>query len=394
MKKTLAFLCAGILLFSATAGCSTGEPPPESQSAETPASLVALPSPEPEIAPDDSAVAFFPAEEEAEPPPTAYIPYNWAFAEPEERGVDGSTLKSFHNALANVNIQCAVTVKDGYIIDEYYKEGFDENSVFRFNSCTKSFSGALIGIAVEKGLLSGVDAKLTEFFPQLSQPNQADKQDITVEHLLTQTSGMYWNEWSGGDYFMRLSRSENWVDFVLSQAMVATPGKVFNYTTGGSHLLGAVIQSVAGITAYEFGVEHLFKPLGMESVQWRADPQGISDSGNGISMTARDAAKFGQLYLNNGKWDNVQVIPEKWVSLSVAQQAAGSPGTGEYGYSWWLKRFGTNGKWYSTYYAMGAGGQYIFVVPELNLVTVMASRVSDAYTPQYYFNDYVMAACM
>jgi CubicO group peptidase (beta-lactamase class C family) len=328
---------------------------------------------------------------EAEPQ-TKFAEYGWRVDSPENHGANPDTLKAFHSALEGTDILCALTVKDGVIIDEYYKEGESENSVLRFNSCTKSVSGALVGVAIEQGLLSGVDAKLTEFFPQLSLPGQEDKGDITVEHLLTHTSGIYWNEWSGGDYFHRLSKSENWVDFVLGQDMASAPGEVFNYTTGGSHLLGAVIGKAAGMTAYEFGLERLFKPLGMKSVQWRDDPQGITDGGNGLSMTARDAAKLGQLYLNGGRWEGRQIIPEEWVGRSVTRQAAGSPGTGEYGYSWWLKAFGSEGAWYDSYYAMGAGGQYIIVVPGLELVTVMASRHSDTYLPQYIFNDYVLAA--
>ncbi len=391
MRKIIAFICTGTLIFC-MAGCATGEPPSASKpQSSVPASEVATAVPENLAVP--SASEYSEEESEEDELSTEFAVYNWEFDTPENHGVNSALLEDFHTTLAGANIWCAVTVKDGVIIDEYYKDGYDENSVLRFNSCTKSFSGALIGLAIDQGLLSGVDAKLSEFFPQLSAPEQADKQDITVEHLLTHTSGIYWNEWSGGDYFHQLSQSESWVDFVLGQDMASAPGTVFNYTTGGFHLLSAVIQAAVGTTAYEFGLEYLFKPLGMESVEWRDDPQGITDGGNGLSMTARDAAKFGQLYLNGGEWKGKQVIPEEWVKVSLETQVEGSYGTGEYGYSWWLKAFGSGEKWYSSYYAMGAGGQYIIVVPELNLVTVMASRVSDAYLPQHYFNDYVIAAC-
>ena len=314
---------------------------------------------------------------------------SWEFDSPENRGVSRETLEAFHAAIDSVEtIYSAVTVKDGYIIDEYYKEGYDEDYVFRFASCTKSVSGALIGLAIEHGYLSGVDEKLTEFFEELNEPEQEDKRDITVEHLLTHTSGIYWNEWAGGDYFRRFSGSENWVDFVFSQDMSSMPGTVFNYSTGGSHLLGGVLQEATGMSAYEFGVEHLFSPMGMDSVKWRSDPQEITDAGNGISMTARDAAKFGQLYLDGGRWKDRQIISQEWVELSTKRQTAGSPSTGEHGYSWWLRSFDG----YSGFYAMGHGGQYIFAVPELNLVTVMTSRVSDTYLPQRYFTEYVIAA--
>ena len=314
---------------------------------------------------------------------------DWEFDVPENHGVDSALLDNFYNAIGDTNINSVVIAKNGVIIDEYYKDDYDENSVFSLRSCTKSFSGALIGIALEQGLLSSVDVKLSEFFPQLAEADYENKQEITVEHMLTHTSGIAWYEWAGGTMFMEFTRSDNWVDFVLSQPMATKPGDVFNYTTGGSHMLAAVLQQATGKTAAEFGQEYLFDPLGMDSVQWRTDPQGITDGGNGVSMTSRDAAKFGQLYLNGGKWGDKQIIPKEWVEMSVETQAAGSPGTGEYGYSWWLKSFGG----YDAYYAMGHGGQYIFVVPELELVTVITSRSNDTYAPQYYFNDYIIAAC-
>ena len=384
IKIALFSLVLLVVLFSP--GCASRDNAPLSaigpEASSQPAPVNSLPSriPGPET--------FKPVEEDAELGDEP-LDNSWEFDVPENRGVDPEALIRYHAALDAVDIRGAVIVKDGFIIDEYYKDGYDGDTVFRMASVTKSFSGAVVGLAIEKGYLDGVNVKLPEFFPQLNEPGQEDKQEVTVEHLLTHTSGIYWNEWAGGDYFRRFSSSENWVDFVLAQRMSSAPGEVFNYTTGGSHLLGAVLQEATGMTAYEFAREYLFDPMGMDSVAWRSDPQGITDAGNGISMTARDAAKFGQLYLDGGKWKDRQIISEEWVRQSVQRQAAGSPGTGEHGYSWWLRSFGG----YSGYYAMGHGGQYIIVVPELNLVAVMASRVSDTYIPQRVFMEYVIPAC-
>lgn len=376
MAKTIfAFLCAAMLVFCA-AGCRTNASAVSSASEPVPASKSA------DIFQSPAAEPVIP-----EPPDNS-----WQFDDPKNQGVDGELLAELHGAIKDTQIYSIVTVKNGFIIDEYYKDGYDENSVFRLASCTKSFSGALVGIAIDKGLLEGVDMKLTEFFPQLELSDEEYKRDITIEHLLTHTSGLYWSEWSGGPMFGQLVRSENWVDFVLGQPMASEPGAVFNYSTGGSHLLGAVIQEATGESAYEFARENLFKPLGMDSVTWSSDPQGITDGGNGISMSARDAAKFGRLYLDGGKWKDRQIISEEWVAQSTRSQSSGSAGTGEYGYSWWIKAFGGN-RAYDTYYAMGHGGQYIFVVPELRLVTVITGRFQDTYTPQYYFSDYIIPAC-
>lgn len=330
------------------------------------------------------------------PPGTAVVPTigeeqpnnDWQFDTPENHGVDGAILKRFHDAIKRIEIYSVVIAKDGYIIDEYYKEGYDERSVFRLNSCTKSVTSALIGIAIDKRLLDGVDTKLSEFFPQLADSDSAYKKEITIAHLLEHTSGIRWPE-SGGPMFRKFVQSENWVDFVLSQPMAAKPGSKFSYSTGGSHLLSAIIQQSAGQTTYDFAMEHLFKPLVMESVQWRTDPQGITDGGNGISMNARDAAKFGQLYLNGGKWKGRQIVPEKWVAESTKPQSEAQPIPG-YGYQWWLRKFGN----LNTYFAVGHGGQYIVVVPDLELVAVSTGRFpSGKYPFLDYFRDYVLPAC-
>lgn len=198
---------------------------------------------------------------------------------------------------------------------------------------------------------------MPEYLPQLAE---TDKKDITIAHLLTHSSGIEWYEWSNGTTFQDFVSSDNWVEFVLGRQMIAQPGEVFAYTTGGTHLLTAVLQEVAGESAFDFGKKHLFEPLGMDSVEWRDDPQGVTDGGNGISMTARDAAKFGQLYLDGGRWRGRQILPEAWVEQSVSVQYPRSGNSGSYGYQWWLRPFGSQG--YETYYAMGHGGQFIFVV--------------------------------
>jgi CubicO group peptidase (beta-lactamase class C family) len=278
----------------------------------------------------------------------------------------------------------ALTVKDGVIIGEYYKEGYDENHVFRFASCTKSLTSIIIGIAIDNGYLSGIDAKLGEFFPEVIG---TDKENITIEHLLGHTSGIYWRE-SDGPMFRELNSSENWVEFIFSQRVEAPPGILFQYTTGGSHLLTVILERATGESAYDFARRYLFYPLGMESVQWRTDPQGYTDGGNGVSMTARDAAKLGQLYLNGGVWEGAQIVSRQWVEESTRRRFTPAPGAGEYHYSWWLREL-----WdYFVYYALGHGGQYIIVVPELNMVTVMTGRLQDLFLPQQFFRDHLLQA--
>ncbi len=378
MKRGLVILLSALVALT-TAGCRMAGG--AGSSVSEPISAV-----EPESAGEPEEAHLSDAAQELET-----VNHNWTFDSPENHGVNADMLKALHQAAAQTEIYSIVTAKDGVIIDEYYKEGYDAKSVFRLASCTKSISGALIGIAIDKGYVSGVDTKLTTYFPGLAQSGDAYKQEITLAHLLTHTAGFEWYEWGGGKMFGQFTRSENWVDFVLNRPIAAKPGTTFNYSTGGSHLLAAVLQQATGRTAADFGQEFLFEPLGMDSVRWSHDPQGITDGGNGISMTARDAAKFGQLYLNGGEWQGRQVVPAWWVEESVKVQFQRWDHSGSYGYQWWIRPFGDEN--YDTFYAMGHGGQFIFVVPELGLVTVITSRFSDTYAPRPYFYDYILAAC-
>jgi len=311
--------------------------------------------------------------------------FEWEFGDPEEHGIDVEQLEAFLDVVAERDIYSVIIVRNGVIVTEYYADGITENTVFGITSCTKSIMGALIGIAIDRGYISDVDATLGEFLPEVVD---TDKQDITIRDILTHSSGIRWREWAGGTMFRELQDSENWLDFILEQPMEAVPGTHFNYSSGGSHLLSVILQRATERTALVFAFEHLFLPLGITRVQWRSNEQGYTDGGSGIIMSSRDLARFGQLYLDGGVWDGEQIVPAEWIEQSTQFQSSGSPGTGAHGFHWWLTRFGG----YDLFYAMGAWGQYIFVVPELNMVTVINSRTENTYEPQWLFRDYLIPA--
>lgn len=381
MRKCFAFLAAGAVILSA---CSNPSPPPSSGAAGSSSQ-------------EPAAQAVRQPEQTTQPVPApapASVPDNeWKLDAPENHGMDPAVFTQLHEALAGSTVYAMVTAKDGVLIDEYYRDGFDESSVFALHSCSKSFTSALTGIAIERGLIGGIDDPLSKYLPQVLELEDARKQRITLRHLLTHTSGLEWYEWGGGySNWEEFQSAPNWVEYILGRALAADPGTVFNYSTGNTHLMSAVLEAATGMSELDFARETLFDPLGMESVQWGADPQGITDGGNGISMSARDAARFGQLYLDGGVWNGEQLIPPGWLEESTAAQNNGAgDGTGSYGYFWWMRPFGTQN--YDTFYAFGAWGQYIFVVPELNLVTVIASQgPQNSYAPRPYFTDYVLAA--
>lgn len=367
MKKLFVLLMAGSLLLSA---CSN------SNTASSRASSTA----------PDTALTMSESESSSEPE----VDNTWQVDTPETHNMDPQVFVSMHQALAGAPVYAVLTVKDGVIIDEYYQDGYDENSAFAFHSSSKSVTSALLGIAIEEGYIGGVDDLLSDYLPQMAQMTNG-KQNLTLRHLLTHTSGLEWYEWGGGTSNWNEFRSaENWVDYILGRNLVTQPGTVFNYSTGNTHLLAAAMESAIGSPLFDYAKEKLFDPIGMEHISWGTDPQGIADGGNGVVMSARDAARFGQLFLDGGNWKGEQLIPADWVTESTSIQNNGTgDGTGSYGFQWWARSFGG----YDTYYAFGAWGQYIFVVPELNLVTVIASSgPQNSYTSRTYFTDYVLNA--
>lgn len=299
--------------------------------------------------------------------------WTWQKDSPENHQINTEILQELHNTLEGTQIYASAIVKDGVIIDEYYKNGYNETSRFILNSASKSITSSLIGIAIDKGYIESVNVPISEYFPEIQNSNSEYAKQITIWHLLTHTSGINisdtanWYEWRN---------SENWIQYILDSPVTSRPGTVFNYSTTNTHLLCAVLQKTTGMTVYEFGKTYLFDPLDMKSVQCETDAQGISDGGNGFSMNIYDMLKFGQLYLNGGVWEGEQIISSKWVTDSTTLQFRRSSGSANYGYQWGVRDFGE--KKYSAYFAQGHAGQYIFVIPDLKLIIAFTSNYTGS----------------
>lgn len=314
--------------------------------------------------------------------------WEWQHDTLENHNINASAINSVHNTIDSYPINAEVIVKDGVIVDEYYKDGYDQNSVFTLQSTSKSVTSALIGIAIDKGYIPSVNEPISTYFPQILDSSSEYKSQITIWNLLTHTTGLNasdtanWDEWLASD---------NWVDYVLERPATSRPGTVFSYFTGNTHLLSAILQQATGKTAYEFGKEYLFDPLDMDSVQCSTDPQGISDGGNGFAMNVYDMAKLGELYLNNGNWNGEQIISEQWVKDSTTLQFDRSSGSADYGYQWWVRTFGENA--YPAYFAQGHYGQYIFVVPDLDLVVAITSHYEGSTSVYWQIMNNIVNAC-
>ncbi len=398
VKKMLALLLTTTLVLSA---CSRGAQGASSSTEES----VSEPISQVSSAAESSAPEEISPEEDI--PLDSEVSDDWQFDSPENHGMDPAVLEALHAALPGSGIHSMVTVKDGVIIDEYYEDGYNEDSLFQVHSASKSFTSALIGIALEEGYIDSIDDPISKYLPQVFDQADTRKQQITLRHLLTQTSGLAWYEWgSGYSNWGEFRSADNWVDYILNQDLLYEPGTVFNYSTGNTHLLSAVLQAATGMTQEEYCRSRLFDPMGIsQEAYWGTDPQGIADGGNGLVISARDAAKFGQLFLDGGVWNGEQLVPADWVTESTTAKNNGAgDATGSYGYQWWMRSFTTGGYGtyatpyptteYDVYFAFGHAGQFIHVIPELNMVNVITSSCPSSYDPRPYFVDYVLNAYM
>ncbi|MFF0826224.1 serine hydrolase domain-containing protein [Brevibacillus sp. NPDC003359] len=308
----------------------------------------------------------------------------WQAVNPAILNIDAEKLAELDPIIKSAysNINGIVVVRNGYIAHETYYHGYGPEDRHHVASVTKSILSALIGIAIDARLIKNVDQKVLDFFPDYA-PDSTDtqKREITIRHLLTMTAPYPFEDWQ--EPLDKMCMQSDWVKYTLD--MLGQKGKIgtFKYSTAGAHLLSAILTRSTGKSAREFANERLFTPIGMEEIPdyemkafafenvfgkdvrgWVKDPNNNSTGGWGLTLTPRDMARIGLLYLNRGSWDNHQIIPETWIDESTAMNA------NQYGYLWWLRE--EDGVF--SYAALGDGGNVICCIPEKNLVVAIASE--------------------
>jgi len=317
------------------------------------------------------------------PAPTYWPTGGWQSSTPEEQGMDSQRLAQVLADITEreVAINSLLVVRNGYLVMEANVWPFQPQARHMILSVTKSVTSALVGMAIERGFIDGVEQPVLSFFPDRQIDHRdARKEAMTLEHLLTMTSGL---DCEQDEYVVgEMQRSGDWVQYVLDLPMVAEPGESFAYCTVNSFLLSAIFQQATGTSAKAFAEEHLFASLGIRGTVWPSSPGGVSRGGVGLGMVPRDMAKIGQLYLQRGMWEGGQVVPAVWVEASAWEHIAESR-HGGYGYQWWVQKpdfFARLGltRFTPVFDARGYGGQFIFVVPSHNMVVVVCSWMKGA----------------
>jgi CubicO group peptidase (beta-lactamase class C family) len=311
------------------------------------------------------------------------------------------TLVNRLNDLDGDGANSILVARSGKLVFEaYFRESSDDDdedlwsdreTVHHLQSVTKSITSLLIGIAIDQGLIGGVEEKLFDFFPEYAHLSDEEKAEITLEHLLTMSAGFEWDE--GYPYedprndLRRMNNRLNYMAYLLSKPVIIEPGRVFVYNSGLPIALGVIIERVSSLYADEFAEKYLFAPLGIERHHWFRWPDRHPHTGGGLYLTPRALLKIGQLVLNDGEWAGEQVVSSAWIARSTKALQTGRGGV-EYGYLWWRGRFSHRSKQTPSIEARGAGGQRLIILPDLDMVIVF-TRSNYEQMPRLRSDDIV-----
>lgn len=262
------------------------------------------------------------------------------------------------------NIRSLLVSQNGKLIAEEYFASFFSDSLEHVRSVTKSVIATLIGIAIDKGIIGGVNDSITKYLDKSAEGKEA----ITIKHLMSMTSGLEWREVMGNMEIDQWINSENPMKYVLDKPIEFEPGTQWEYSTGIIHLLSAILTNASGMSTLEFAKQHLFTPLGIGDVKWKLLNDGYYHGGSRLQIKPKDMMKFGQLYANGGMFEGQQIVSKSFIEEATYLHEPGAvPEEGKgYGYGWWTGQ--DNG--FKIFFASGYGGQTIIVLPDHNIVVV------------------------
>jgi CubicO group peptidase (beta-lactamase class C family) len=302
---------------------------------------------------------------------------DWKTSAPEELGMDAGTLARMdaHARAALPHVHSILIARHGNLVFQEYYNGARADEFQNIQSMTKSVTSALVGIAIQQGRI-GIDQKVLDFFPEIESPRDPRARAITVRHLLTMSSGILEGP-SGWD-----KDDDNPAASALNQVLDADPGTKFNYSGYANHVLAAILVRATHQKFLDFADANLFRPLKISKVTWYKDKSGMELACGSSLWKGTDFLKLGQLYLDKGRWNGEQLIPEWFIAESGRTHLGGNffgePVT--YGLLW----FTDNIAGHEVYYARGYGGQYLMVISNLDLVVLCTSDCRQPEYPEHY----------
>jgi len=300
---------------------------------------------------------------------SACIAVNLPRSSPEAQGVSSSALLSFIEA-ADRDIDSLhgfMLLRHGHVVAEGWWSPYNPESRHMLYSLSKSFTSTAVGLAIAEGKLS-VDDEVLKFFPNSAPADPSHNlKEMRVSDLLRMSTGQQ-SEPPRPD-------NESWSKAFLAHPVPFKPGTHFYYNTSGTYMLSAIVQKATGQNLLDYLTPRLFEPLGIEHPTWEMSPEGVATGGYGLSVRTEDIARFGQLYLQKGKWQGRQIVPESWIDAATSRQTSNGSNPNSdwdqgYGYQFWRCR-------HNIYRGDGAFGQYCIVLPEQDAVIAITSGVRD-----------------
>jgi len=301
----------------------------------------------------------------------------YTFPLTEENGINGQMLSKAYELADNIeNLRSLLVSKNNVLIAEVYFTDNAKNELHDVMSVTKSFTSTIVGIAIDKGYINSLDQTLGDFIGSSVYNLDVEKSEISLFNLLRMSCGIPWKELGGESEFVDwYYNSEDQINYILDKEMTYTPGTIFNYSDGSAHLMSVVLTEASGMSSLEFAKQYLFEPLRIDSCRWTADNRGYNFGGVRLKITPLSMLRFGELILNDGKYDDHQIISKSWIDQATASQIFTGdiePFQNGYGLYWWTGI--KNGVNY--FFASGFGGQFIVIVPEKEMVVVATNTFS------------------
>lgn len=357
--------------------------------------------------------------------PPANIGDGWAISDAASQGLSEQRLEDMMDAVSRgeypIIDSIAIASRGRLVFDETVRTQLDEKDGWVSNvnrsmhaqfSSSKSIASILIGIAIDRGDIGGVDTPYLSLFDYPSYDNWDDrKNEMTLDHVLTMRLGLQWDEWSVpyGDPDNAVVRFFNqhhdYSKGLLDLPMESDPGTVFAYNTIASISLGQAIENSNPLPVADYLSTYLLGPLGITRIDWTQTPTGIPDLGGGLYLHGRDMLKFGQLYMDDGIWNGQQIVSSEWVAVSTqayADLSWNNPASRDwqvdgYGYQWWTGHFERNGQILNTFATRGWGQQTVMVIPDLELVIAINSNDYDGHPDAInqvfgLINDFILSS--
>lgn len=329
----------------------------------------------------------------------------WKYEQPQNLGANAGLLLKMDqdiNAEKFGKVRNVLIIKDDNVIFENYYNGYKRTDLNPLNRASQSILALVLQSALDDASLSYSD-KIIDLFPEHEDIfyNIPQKDKIEIKHLLEQTSGFNWDEWN----FTRLAQnnraeemrqSDDWVKFALSTRMIREPGMEFNFNSGHSIIMSAILEKNLPGTLKDYMFDNLFKPLGIKNYHWEEN-SGVLNTSSGLELTASDMGKIGYMLLKDGKWGGTDVVSEEWIQNMIRPIAASDyyrAGTSWFRFNAFhpvVKSLRTN----DLFFSWGEGGQFIFIAPHLDMVVVITADnyvTGQEFQQFYILRDYILPA--